>query len=227
MAKMVTFQLFEALYSNPASISDPYMNTASSTKIDWEDKTTGGHLIFTGEDFKVSHGLIDSGIIEGMAIRAHGGQLLASITGLHIDARTLGGDTGLEVAQDALQRVLNSNLKVIGTNLDDTLTISGIGDDKLFGAKGDDTIGGGVGKDVMTGGPGHDTFVFQVGDGKDKITDFDADGGVGAQDFIQADDTLITSTDQVGENTVIHFGTGDTLTLLHVDKTHIDASDFV
>ncbi len=225
MAKFVTYQLFEALYSHPLSIADPYMNKASSTKVDWEDKTSGDHLIFNGEDFKVSHGLIDSGIIEGMAIRSHSGALLASITGLHIDARTLGGDTALLEAQDALQRVLNSNLKVIGTDLDDNVT-AGIGNDRIFGKKGDDTLGGAKGHDIMTGGPGNDTFDFNVGDGKDVVTDFHPDGGVGHQDLIGANFSDATSIDQVGENTVIHFGVGDQLTLLHVDKTHIDATDF-
>jgi len=226
MAKFVTFQLFEALYSHTASLTDPYMNTATAKKIDWEDKTEGTHLIFTGEDFKVSHGLIDSGIIEGMQIRAHGGALLATIKGLHIDARTLGGETGLLQATDALQRVVNSNMKLIGTDLDDSLTLSSIGNDQIQGKNGDDTLGGGKGNDVMIGGAGNDTFNFNAGDGKDKITDFDADGGMGAQDLIHADPSLITSTDQVGANTVIHFGTGDTLTLIGIDKTHIDSTDF-
>lgn len=227
MSKLVTFQLFEALYSNSASITDVYMNTASSTKVDWEDKTEGTHLVFTGEDFKVSHGLIDSGIIEGMQIRSHGGALLASISGIHIDARTLGGDTGTLEATDALLRVVNSNLKLIGTNLDDGLTISGIGNDQIFGKKGDDTLGGGRGRDIMSGGAGNDTFNFATGDGKDTITDFHPDGGVGHQDLIHATFSDVTSIDQVGENTVVHFGVGDQLTLLHVDKTHIDSTDFV
>src|SRR4051812_5117504 len=105
MAKLVTFQLFEALYSNSSTLTDVYMNTASSTKIDWADTTGGAHIVFTGEDFKVSHGLVDSGTIEGMQIRAHNSALLATISGLHVDARTLGGNTGLLEVTDALERV--------------------------------------------------------------------------------------------------------------------------
>lgn len=227
MSKFVTIQYFDALYSNPFNLNNIYMNTASSKKIDWEDPATGDHLIFTGKNFAVSHGLIDSGIIESMAIRSHSGVLLQSFTGLHIDARTLAGATGLEVATDATQRTFNRNDKFIGSNLDDTLTIAGFGNDQLLGGKGDDTLSGGKGKDIMTGGRGQDTFIFNVGDGRDTITDFDPDGGVGAQDHIDTDFTLVTSIDQVGANTVIHFGAGDTLTLLHVDKAHIDSTDFV
>lgn len=229
MAKYVTFQYEVGLYAGvgSGSITDPFMNTATKTRIDWQDKVSGDHLIFIGDDFKVSHGLIDSGTIDSMLIKSHSGKLLFTITGLHIDARTVAGDTGLEVTTDALVRVLSSNLKCIGTDLDDALTLAGIGNDQLSGGKGDDTLAGGKGNDVLIGGSGHDTFVFDVGYGKDKITDFDADGGVGAQDVIHADYSSIISIDQVGKNTVIHFGAGDVLTLLNVDKTHIDSTDFV
>lgn len=228
--KFVTLQYKDAyvaaLDAGQVSIQTPYMNSATASKIDWMDKTTGTHLIFTGEHFKVSHGLIDSGTIEGMEIRAYGGKLLATVSGLHINAQTLSGTTGLEVASDALQRVLNSNVKMVGSTLDDNLQ-SGIGNDQILGGKGDDTLGGGAGKDIMTGGAGNDIFIFAAKNGKDTITDFDADGGVGQQDLIKANFASVTSIDQVGDNTVIHFGAGDSLTLQHVDKTHIDQSDFM
>jgi Ca2+-binding RTX toxin-like protein len=137
----------------------------------------------------------------------------------------VGGTNALEFLTDAVSRVLLSNIKYIGSNLDDTIT-SSFGNDLLLGRKGDDELGGGAGKDTMTGGAGHDTFHFAAGDGKDTVTDFDADGGVGNQDLIGANFVDATSIDQVGANTVIHFGAGDSLTLLHVDKTHIDATDF-
>jgi Ca2+-binding RTX toxin-like protein len=201
------------------------MNTATKTKIDWEDAMTGTHITFKGEDFKVSHGLIDSGTVEGIDIRSSNGKVLAEISGLHINSLTLGGSNAVEVVTDAIERVLASNIKYIGSHLDDFLT-TGVGNDVLLGGKGDDTLDGGLGKDIMTGGPGNDLFHFAAGNGRDTITDFDADGGVGAQDLIQAKFTDATSIDQVGGNTVIHFGAGDTLTLLHIDKTHIDQTDF-
>lgn len=58
-----------------------------------------------------------------------------------------------------------------GFNKADTLH-GGAGGDKLNGGKGNDTIHGDEGNDTLTGGKGIDTFVFEAGDGKDKITDF-------------------------------------------------------
>lgn len=67
-----------------------------------------------------------------------------------------------------------------GYNKADTLHGEG-GADKLNGGKGNDIIHGDAGNDTLTGGKGIDTFVFEAGDGKDKITDFG--NGADAIDF--------------------------------------------
>jgi hypothetical protein len=55
----------------------------------------------------------------------------------------------------------------------DTLS-GGEGRDTLNGGDGDDLIAGGTGNDRLTGGAGRDRFVFAVGDGSDRIADFEA-----------------------------------------------------
>lgn len=81
----------------------------------------------------------------------------------------------------------------------DTLT-GGSGNDTLEGGAGndvidagieDDTLDGGTGNDSLTGGDGNDLFVYNVGDGADTITDFNAgnsgalgDGNTSNNDFI-------------------------------------------
>lgn len=47
-------------------------------------------------------------------------------------------------------------------------------DDRMFGGEGDDKLIGDGGADRMTGGLGADTFMFLLGQGTDRITDFDA-----------------------------------------------------
>ena len=49
------------------------------------------------------------------------------------------------------------------------------GNDIVLAAGGDDKIVGGTGDDVLAGGEGYDEFVFNINDGKDKITDFNID----------------------------------------------------
>ena len=49
------------------------------------------------------------------------------------------------------------------------------GNDIVLAAGGDDLIVGGTGDDILSGGEGYDEFVFNINDGKDKITDFNID----------------------------------------------------
>ncbi len=67
----------------------------------------------------------------------------------------------------------------VGTDKDDILygsseadTLNGLaGNDSIYASSGDDIITGGEGNDVLNGGSGNDTYVFNVGDGQDKISD--------------------------------------------------------
>ena len=65
---------------------------------------------------------------------------------------------------------------VVFAGLDDRESYSikgGTGNDTLGGNAGSDTIQGGKGADIITGGAGADVFVYQSGDGKDIITDYE------------------------------------------------------
>jgi Ca2+-binding RTX toxin-like protein len=103
----------------------------------------------------------------------------------------------------------------------------------LDGREGDDVINGRGGDDLLTGGSGNDRFVFTAAPGSDTITDFTA--GAGTDDWIDLAgiamlndfaDILANST-QVGADTVIDMGSGDTLTLLDVTRTTLHQDDFV
>ena len=50
--------------------------------------------------------------------------------------------------------------------------LSGAGDDKIYGGSGKESLWGGAGNDSLWGGDGNDTFIFQAGDGDDKIFDY-------------------------------------------------------
>jgi Ca2+-binding RTX toxin-like protein len=68
-------------------------------------------------------------------------------------------------------------LQFIGTDLGETIrgseysdTIKGMGgSDQLLGDKGNDVLVGGKGNDLLTGGEGNDIYVFNSGDGEDRI----------------------------------------------------------
>lgn len=72
------------------------------------------------------------------------------------------------------------------------------GDDYLNGGEGDNLLIGGAGNDVLNGGAGYDTYVFELGDGQDRITESgsgDIDtirfgAGVAASDIVMTIDGL-------------------------------------
>ncbi len=70
------------------------------------------------------------------------------------------------------------------------------GNDILYGEAGDDLLVGGTGKDYLSGGSGADTYVFKVGDGQDKIYDYDTGTNQADKilflDDIQPEDIIIS-----------------------------------
>jgi hypothetical protein len=75
---------------------------------------------------------------------------------------------------------------LIGTALNDTMTVTGATAERLYGAAGNDSLNGGSGNDVLDGGVGNDTlnggmgndlYRFARGGGQDVIVDSDATAG--------------------------------------------------
>lgn len=54
----------------------------------------------------------------------------------------------------------------------DDILLGGAGDDRLFGGMGNNSFEGGTGNDQLEGYTGADTYIFNVGDGNDTISEF-------------------------------------------------------
>jgi serralysin len=99
------------------------------------------------------------------------------------------------------------------------------GVDSLSGGAGNDNLNGGIGNDLLRGGLGLDRFVFNTGDGSDRILDFQ-DGA--DRIVIDSGATSIAnlSFTQVGDALRIVFGT-TTILLDNTDRADITAADFL
>ena len=101
------------------------------------------------------------------------------------------------------------------------------GNDTLIGGKGNDMLYGGQGNDVMTGSQGSDSFVIEADSGSDRITDFGNldriifDALSGADDF---SDLILTASGS--HDTLISWGTGDSILVEGQKPNQLDASDF-
>jgi len=122
----------------------------------------------------------------------------------------------------------SGNDSLDGGSGDDVLS-GGTGHDVLMGGDGNDTLDGGAHADTMTGGGGNDTFVFTGGGGQDVIVDFSAGDdimeiakNINGTTITTADDVAARAT-QVGSDTVVDLGNGDTITLHNVNADDVQA----
>jgi len=127
---------------------------------------------------------------------------------------------------------------IFGRDGNDLLT-GGVGNDRLLGGKGDDVLLGGAGRDILVGdkgddtlagGLGSDTFVFRSGFGDDLIPDFNANGEHDVIDVAKSDfanfAALSASLTDTPYGAMLTLPDGSTLTLSHVAKASLTASDF-
>ena len=110
-------------------------------------------------------------------------------------------------------------------------------DDTIVGGPLDDIILAQAGNDDVDGGAGNDTFLFENTSrlGHDVIVDFEA--GAGSGDLIRltfVDDHRIRSlfdlrriAEDDGQDTVIDFGNGNSITLLGVVVADLHEDDFL
>lgn len=108
------------------------------------------------------------------------------------------------------------------------------GDDTLLGGGGNDTLFGNEGTDLLYGNAGSDRFFFGSGDGNDVIADFEGGAGavidtihIAAAFGITSFAQLQSRIAQVGNDTVITFDAGHSITLVGIAATSLLADDFV
>jgi Ca2+-binding RTX toxin-like protein len=138
-------------------------------------------------------------------------------------------DPSMNSGEDALGDTYVSIENLTGSANNDTLR-GDAGANVIDGGAGDDILDGRAGNDRLTGGSGADRFVFKAGYNADTITDFvsgedriDLTAFAGLHTLSQ----VLALATQIGVNTVIDFGNGDTLTLRGISLTTLLASDFM
>jgi len=138
-------------------------------------------------------------------------------------------------ALDTTYKILN---QVTGSRNSDSLTgtrmndyvDAGDGNDILLGMAGDDLLIGGRGRDVLQGGKGQDelwgdggrdSFLFNKGDGKDTIFDFEKRETVLLTGLLPpVSITSLTLPSGLG-GTLIDFGSGDSLTFVGLESSDL------
>ncbi|VAW86915.1 Alkaline phosphatase, partial [hydrothermal vent metagenome] len=107
---------------------------------------------------------------------------------------------------------LAGNDSIWGYDGDDTLD-GGVGNDYLYGHGGNDTLIGGPGNDALFGHGGSDTYHLNLGDGQDRIGDYDASGSTDKVLFGPGITPAGTSYSQTGNDLIIAYSANDHLTV--------------
>ena len=220
----VTMKVFPAVYDGDLDINDPSLS-GNSKKAVYSDSFSGDKIVLEGKDLTYDVGNLVGGTVNKLSIVDGSGEKFEIIHGFKLDGSLFANSDIIVNFEEILAKIFENDMRVLGTKYGEAVG-GWNGDDMIVGRGGDDILGGGYGRDVLVGGAGVDTFVFDDGYGNDRIKDFDAKGGAGFKDLIQADFAEIESIARSGKNTVIDFGDGDTLTLVDIKPNEIDQTDF-
>ncbi|MDO8417606.1 MAG: VCBS domain-containing protein, partial [Agitococcus sp.] len=153
------------------------------------------------------------------------------------DSSTLGNDYldgGAD--DDALRAGAGNDILLGGTGADilmggkdNDYLQGGDGNDKLYGESEDDILEGGKGNDLLYGGAGADTYIFNIGDGQDTITEELSDLKAANSNniaYFKFDASAVTQVSKVGTDLVIRYGTGDQVTVKSYYQVHSTSNHY-
>ncbi|MEP1143692.1 MAG: Ig-like domain-containing protein [Henriciella sp.] len=134
---------------------------------------------------------------------------------------SIGGDDFIDAAGGDDQIILkDGNSEALG----------GAGDDLFFidAVVGDVVIAGEEGSDQYVLGETATTLRFRLGDGEDTLFSFDASYvTIDVSDFGITATQALTLAEQVGSDTLISFGAGDSLRIISFDPTQLSEANFI
>jgi Ca2+-binding RTX toxin-like protein len=219
---------------------------STPTHVFYKDTGEGNDKIsITGTGFAWEGDILTEGVIEGISFTTKTGDPYLTIKDVSF---TVGEFTNAFVNNGGVQGVMDLMLSksdtVTGSKISDLIESGegadtvragagadsidgGDGKDRLYGEAGKDYIFGGMGpgNDRMWGGASSDSFHFSSGSGNDVIMDFDARGGGNKQDHLSLDQADTFTVKRDGNNTVLDFGEGETLTLIDVKRSDFGNAD--
>ena len=157
----------------------------------------------------------DVAAIKAMVLQpTNGNDVLQGYASDDVIAGGAGNDTIHGNAGDDVLHGEAGNDVLHGGGGQDTL-VGGDGDDRLNGEAGDDVLHGGAGNDLLNGGAGSDTYLFNIGDGQDVISNYDVSAG--RVDVLQFGDAIspanVTARRNVNDLVLTLAGNSDQITV--------------
>jgi Ca2+-binding RTX toxin-like protein len=188
------------------------------------DTDSGNRIVLDGSGFSYKGDMIKSGEVNEITFLNGNGKEFGVAASVDVSAERL-SSLLLDSGVNAMMRAALKHEDTIYGSAQADILFGGGDEDILRGRGGGDELDGGQGDDRLVGGGGSDLFIFTSG-GDDTIADFDSTGGGSGQDHIGVESMNGFKVRDDGDDVVIRFDNGDTLTLLDVKHTTITDADF-
>jgi serralysin len=188
------------------------------------DTDSGNRIVLDGSGFSYKGDMIKSGEVDDITFLNGNGKEFGVSANVDVSAERL-SSLLLDSGVNAMMRAALKHEDTIYGSAQADILFGGGDEDILRGRGGGDELDGGQGDDRLVGGGGSDLFIFTSG-GDDTIADFDSTGGGSGQDHIGVESMNGFKVRDDGDDVVIRFDNGDTLTLLDVKHTTITDADF-
>jgi serralysin len=188
------------------------------------DTDSGNRIVLDGSGFSYKGDMIKSGEVDDITFLNGNGKEFGVSANVDVSAERL-SSLLLDSGVNAMMRAALKHEDTIYGSAQADILFGGGDEDILRGRGGGDELDGGQGDDRLVGGGGSDLFIFTSG-GDDTIADFDSTGGGSGQDHIGVESMNGFKVRDDGDDIVIRFDDGDTLTLLDVKHTTITDADF-
>lgn len=125
-------------------------------------------------------------------------------------------DGGIDTIVTAVSHALSNEIEnVVLSGMDDINATGDAADNQLTGNAGANILAGGAGNDTLSGGAGNDKYVFNTGDGRDRI-DNSADDNLAAVDAILLGDGIAANAvtlERVGDDLLLNISATDGVTV--------------
>jgi Ca2+-binding RTX toxin-like protein len=200
------------------------LRTEQDGRAVYVDTDSGNRIVLEGSGFSYDGDMIKSGEVDDVTFLNNSGREFGVASNIDLSAERLSSIL-LDRGVNALMRATLKHEDTIYGSAQADVLFGGGDEDILRGRGGSDELDGGQGDDRLIGGGGSDLFIFTSG-GDDTIADFDATGGGSGQDYIGVESMNSFKIRDDGDDVLIRFDNGDTLTLLDVKHTAVTDADF-
>jgi len=187
------------------------------------DVDSGSRIVIEGSGFSYKGDMITSGEVDDITFLDNNGDVLGAAHNVDLSGERLSGAL-LDRGVTAMMRAVLQHEDTVNGSAQADMLFGGNDEDILRGRGGRDELDGGNGDDRLIGGGGSDLFIFSGG--HDTIADFDSTGGGNGQDYIGVESMKGFKIRDDGDDVVITWDNGDTLTLLDVKHTTVTDADF-